>query len=60
MEISLGQGLENERVVANAPNSGTLLVNCRFGSGCSGDEQVTRVCIAFLGGPDSWEEKKKF
>lgn len=61
VEINLGQGWRgvNEKVLANAPCSVALLVDRGFGlrldTECSEDEQVRRVCILFLGGPDSRE-----
>ncbi|KAH6798442.1 cation/H+ exchanger 20 [Perilla frutescens var. frutescens] len=61
VEINLGQGWRgvNERVLANAPCSVALLFDCGFKLGldteCGRDDRVRRVCIPFLGGPDSRE-----
>lgn len=57
VEIDLGQGWRgvNERVLANAPCSVAFLVDRGFNTKFGDDEQVRRVCVLFLGGPDSRE-----
>ncbi|KAK6152478.1 hypothetical protein DH2020_015113 [Rehmannia glutinosa] len=64
IEINLGQGWRgvNERVLTNAPCSIAVLVDRGFGLGLgletgasNRDDPVKRICIPFLGGPDSRE-----
>ncbi|KAK6126149.1 hypothetical protein DH2020_040127 [Rehmannia glutinosa] len=64
IEINLGQGWKgvNERVLTNAPCSIAVLVDRGFGLGLgletgasNRDDPVKRICIPFLGGPDSRE-----
>lgn len=57
VEINLGQGWRgvNERVLADAPCSVALLVDHGFSTKFGEDQQVRRVCLLFLGGPDSRE-----
>lgn len=55
VKISLGQGWRrvDERVLAYASRLVSLLIDCRFGPSCSGNERVKRVYFAFLGGTES-------
>ncbi|KAI3447674.1 hypothetical protein Pfo_004339 [Paulownia fortunei] len=66
IEINLGQGWRgvNDKVLTNAPCSIAVLIDRGFGLGLgirheagpsNRDDTIKRVCIPFLGGPDSRE-----